>query len=141
LSLQNGITPSNAEPHIWLHHNDNKYEYIAIYIDDLAIAAEDPKEIVDILMDCYKFKLKGTGPITVYLGIDFFHDECGVLCMTPRKYIEKMCATFEQLFGHPPNKPVVTSPIEKNNHLELDTSELLGLDDITKYQSLIGALQ
>ena len=60
--------------------------------------------------------------------------------MTPRKYIEKMCATFEQLFGHPP-KQVVTSPIQKNDHPELDTSELLGLDDITKYQSLIGALQ
>jgi len=51
-----------------------------------------------------------------------------------------MCATFEQLFGHPP-KQVVTSPIEKNDHPELDTSELLCLDDITKYQSLIGALQ
>ena len=38
-------------------------------------------------------------------------------------------------------KQVVTSPIEKNDHPELDTSELLGLDDITKYQSLIGALQ
>ena len=60
--------------------------------------------------------------------------------MTPRKYIEKMCATFEQLFGHPP-KQVVTSPIEKNDHPELDTSELLDLDNTTKYQSLIGALQ
>jgi len=57
--------------------------------------------------------------------------------MTPRKYIEKMCTSFEQLFGHPP-KQVVTSPIEKNDHPELDTSELLGLDDITTYQSLIG---
>ncbi len=51
-----------------------------------------------------------------------------------------MCATFEQLFGHPP-KQVVTSPIQKNDHPELDTSELLVLDDITKYQSLIGVLQ
>jgi len=51
-----------------------------------------------------------------------------------------MCATFEQLFGHPPNQ-MVASPIEKNDHPELDTSELLGLDDITKYQLLIGALQ
>jgi len=60
--------------------------------------------------------------------------------MTPWKYIEKMCATFEQLLGHPP-KQVVTSPIEKNDHPELDTSELLSHDDIKKYQSLIGALQ
>jgi len=135
------FTPSKAKPDIWLCPNGNKYEYIAVYVDDLAIAAEDPKKIVDILINHYKFKLKGTGPIAVYLGIDFFRDEHGVLCMTPRKYIEKMCATFEQLFGHPP-KQVMTSPIEKNDHPEMDTSELLGLDDITKYQqSLMGALQ
>jgi len=134
-----GFIPSKAEPDIWLRRNGNKYEYIAVYIDDLAIAAEDPKGIVEILMQHYKFKLKGTGPITVYLGTDFFRDECGVLCMTQRKYIEKMCATFEQLYSHP-SKQVVTSPIEKNAHPELDTSELLGLNDIPKYQSLMSLL-
>ena len=35
----------------------------------------------------------------------------------------------------------MTSPIEKNDHPELDTTDLLGDDDILKYQSLIGALQ
>jgi len=97
-----GFTPSKAKPDIWLCPNSSKYEYVAVHVDDLAIAAEDPKKIfVDILIKHYKFKLKGTGPITVYLRIDFFHDECGVLCMTPRKYIKKMCATFEWLFSWP----------------------------------------
>ena len=117
-----GFISSKGEPDIWLCPNGNRYEYIAVYINDLAIAAEDPKKIIDILIKYYKFKLKGTGPITVYLGVDFINDECGVLCMTPRKYIEKiMCATFEQLFGHPP-KQVVTSPIEKNDHIELEAN-------------------
>jgi len=35
----------------------------------------------------------------------------------------------------------VTSPIEKSDHPELDTSDLLDEDDTIKYQSLIGALQ
>ena len=35
----------------------------------------------------------------------------------------------------------MTSPIEKNDHPELDTSDLLNDEDIVKYQSLIGALQ
>ena len=34
-----------------------------------------------------------------------------------------------------------SSPLEKNHHPELDDSPLLGVDDIAKYQSLIGALQ
>jgi len=60
--------------------------------------------------------------------------------MAPIQYIEKMCATFECLFGHPP-KQYVTSPFEKNDHPELDTSDFLDDDDTVKYQSLIGALQ
>ena len=35
----------------------------------------------------------------------------------------------------------MTSPIEKNDHPELDTWDLLDDEGIVKYQSLIGALQ
>jgi len=52
-----GFIPSKAEPDIWMRPNGNKYEYIALYVDDLAIAAEDPNTIVDILIKHYKFKL------------------------------------------------------------------------------------
>jgi hypothetical protein len=74
------------------------------------------------------------------LGMDFYREDDGTLCIAPRKYIEKMIATYELLFGELP-KQTVTSPIEKNDHPELDTSELLDDDGIKKYQSLIGALQ
>ena len=60
--------------------------------------------------------------------------------MAPRKYIEKICDSFKRIFGHPP-KTNVSSIIEKNDHPELDTSELLDLEEIQRYQSLIGALQ
>jgi len=127
-----GFTPSKAEPDIWLHHSGSKYEYIAMYVDDLAIAAKDPKQIVDVLMNHYKFKLKGTGPISFHLGMYLLRDDCGILCMASQQYIEKMCANFEHLFGYPP-KQSVTSPIEKNDHPELDTSDLLNEDDTIKY--------
>jgi hypothetical protein len=35
----------------------------------------------------------------------------------------------------------VFSPLEKGDHPELDTSELLNDDDVQKYQSLIGSMQ
>jgi len=105
-----GFTPSKAEPDIWLCCSDDKYEYIAIYVDDLAIAARNPKQIVEILMYRCKFKLKGTGPIAFHLGMDLFSNEHGVLCMAPRQYMEKMCDNLECMFGCPP-KQVVTSPI------------------------------
>jgi hypothetical protein len=123
-----------------MRQNGDRYEYIAVYVDDLALALLDPKEFSDILKDKYNFKLKGTGPISFHLGMDFYREEDGTLCIAPLKYIEKMIATYEHLFGQSPRQ-TVTSPIEKGDHPELDESELLDDDGVTKYQSLIGALQ
>ena len=58
-----GCYPYKEEPDIWTRERNSLYEYIAVYVDDLAIAAKDPKEITDALTTNYKFKLKGTGPI------------------------------------------------------------------------------
>ena len=135
-----GFLPSRSEPDIWMRLKHDLYEYIAVYVDDLAIAAHDPNEIISLLENKYKFKLKGTGDITYHLGIDFHRDKNGVLCMSPKKYIEKICESFEIIFGHPP-RTNCKAPIEKNDHPELDTSELLDEEFIQLYQSLIGALQ
>jgi hypothetical protein len=135
-----GFEPSKSEPDIWMRKNGNIYEYIAVYVDDLAIAAKDPKSITDTLMDKHKFKLKGTGPITYHLGCDFFRDSNGVMCSAPHKYIDKMISSYEQMFGCKP-KTNVSSPLEKGDHPELDTSDLLDEKGIQQYQSLIGAMQ
>ena len=50
------------------------YEYVAVYVDDLAIVMRNPEEFCNLLIDKYKYKLKGTGPITFHLGIEFFRD-------------------------------------------------------------------
>jgi hypothetical protein len=135
-----GFAPSKAEPDIWMRKNGDIYEYIAVYVDDLAIAAKDPKAITDLLMEKHKFKLKGTGPISFHLGCDFFRDSDGVMCMAPKKYIEKMISTYEQMFGEKP-RTCYSSPLEKGDHPEIDTSELLDESGIQQYQSLIGAMQ
>ena len=138
--LKMGFTPCKVEPDIWMRKNGTKYEYIAVYVDDLAIAAENPKEITDTLEQEYHFKLKGTGPLEYHLGCDFFRDDLGVLCFSPKRYIDKMLEGYKTLFGNKP-KTNVTSPLEKGDHPELDDSELLDEEGISKYQSLIGSLQ
>jgi hypothetical protein len=119
---------------------DDHYEYIAVYVDDLALALDDPQEFADILQERYNFKLKGTGPITFHLGMDFFRDEDGTLCMSPTKYIDKMVGNYKLMFGEAP-KQNVSSPLEKGDHPELDESELLSPEDVVMYQSLIGSYQ
>jgi hypothetical protein len=75
--------PCRAEPDVWMRKNGELYEYVAVYVDDLAIAMKDPKTFTDTLTNKYKFKLKGTGPISFHLGIDFRREEDGTLCMEP----------------------------------------------------------
>ena len=101
---------------------------------------KNPEEIINLLENKYKFKFKVSGPIGYHLGCDFFRDKYNVLCMAPRKYIQKEVDSFYSMFGEMPNLRV-WSPLEKGDHPELDTSNELDIDNIKKYQSLLGALQ
>jgi hypothetical protein len=122
-----------------LRQVDDIYENIAVYIDDLAITSKDPNSIIKTWTEDYNFKLKGTGPISVHLGCDFFRNEGGVLCFAPRKYIDKVIGSYECMFGSKP-KTNVLSPLEKGDHPEIDTSDFLDAAGIQQYQSLIGQL-
>jgi hypothetical protein len=119
---------------------DEHYEYIATYVDDLAVSSKDPKAITNTLMNKYNLKLKGTGEIEYHLSMSFHRNDRNELCISPQWYIEKMVDNYKQLFGESPSHRL-QSPLESNNHPEIDSSEFLGEDDIQKYQSLIGAMQ
>ena len=43
------FTPCKAEPDIWMRRNGEIYEYIAVYVDDLAFAMKDPGKFVETL--------------------------------------------------------------------------------------------
>jgi hypothetical protein len=115
------------------------YEYICVYVDDLIICSRRPEKIVKVLEGRHKFKLKGTGPIHFHLGCDYFRDKDGTMCYAPKKYIGKMIDEYEREFGSKPK--LYSSPLERGDHPEQDTSELLDLRGIKLYQSLIGSLQ
>jgi hypothetical protein len=119
---------------------DNHYEYIATYVDDLAISSKDPKAITDTLMNKYNFKLKGTGEIEFHLGMSFCRNDRNELRISPQRYIEKMVDNYKQLFGEF-HLHCSQSPLESNDHPEIDSPKFLSEDDIQKYQSLIGAMQ
>ena len=134
-----GFQQSKADDDVWMRQDDDVYEYIAVYTDDLAIASRDPSKIIDTLQNQANFKLKGVGPIKYHLGCDYTRDSDGTLSVGPRKYIEKMIGAYEQMFGETPKN--FNSPLERNDHPEVDESEELSIEDIIKYQSMIGALQ
>ena len=64
----------------------NLYEYIAVYVDDLWIAAQHPKDTINILKSKYNLKFIGDGPLTYHLGADYFQDPDGTMVSQPKKY-------------------------------------------------------
>jgi len=124
---------------MWKRDKGDHCEHIAVCVDDLMIASRDPETIALILVKEHCFKLKGTGPTKFHLGCDFHRDEEGPLCCAPKKHIEKILDNYQRIYGELPRR--AQSPLLQNDHPELDTSELLSLDDQKIYQSLIGALQ
>ena len=53
-----GFKPSKADLDIWMKSSKDgsHYEYIAVYVDDLAICMKDPKSFCDTLKEKYKLK-------------------------------------------------------------------------------------
>ena len=51
-----GFIPSEDDPCVWMKEKKNLkcYEYLAMYVDDLCIAAQDPGKIIQTLKMDYK---------------------------------------------------------------------------------------
>ena len=116
------------------------YEYIAVYVDNLCITAESPSTIIDIFKTEDHLKVKGDGKLNCHLGADYFEDPDGAFVGQPKKYIDKLADTYRRLFNDDPPKGYKT-PLDKNDHPELDTSEILEEEMAAKYLTMVGQLQ
>ena len=133
--------PSKADPDVWMRPEPGGtcYEYIAVYVDDLAIAAKDPQAFCNELKRKYNLKLKGVGPLEYHLGCTYKKDPDGTLAADPRRYVNKILESYERMFNEKPRKS--RPPLEGGDHPELDTSELCDDHQTKQFQTLIGQLQ
>ena len=69
--------------------------------------------------------------MTYHLGADYLEDPDGTFVSQPKKYIDKFADTYKRLFNADP-------PIDKNDHPELDTSDILEGDMAAKYLTMVG---
>ena len=127
------FTTYKAHPCIWLRKAPNLrcYECVAVYLDDLCIGAESPSAIIDILKTKYNLKVKGDGKLIYDLGADYFEDPDGTFVSQPKMYIDKLAETYKRLFNDEPPKDHKT-PLDKSDHPELDTSEIIEGDMAAK---------
>ena len=133
--------PSQADPDVLMRPEPGGtcYEYIAVYVDDLAIAAKDPQAFCNELEKKYNLKLKGVGPLEYHLGCTYKKDPDGTLAADPRRYVNKILESYERMFKEKPRKS--RPPLEGGDHPDLDTSELCEEHQTKQFQTLIGQLQ
>ena len=131
---------SKVDPNLWMRDVGDVWEYIVIYVDNSIVAMKDAQGLFDALQGAnVGFIMKGVGKPTYHLGTDFFRDNNGTLSLGPQTYSKQLCSSFESLYGEQPK--TFFSPLDHEDHPELDDSLLCGPDDTTKFQSLIGACQ
>ena len=75
------------------------YEYITVYVDDLAICMQDSQAFCDTLKQKYKLKLKGVGPLSYHLRCGYTRDEHRTLVADQRIYVGKILESYEKMFG------------------------------------------
>ena len=133
--------PSKAEIDVWMRPEPGGtcYEYIAVYVDDLAIAAKDPQAFCNELKKGYNLKLKGVGHFEYHLGCTYKKDPDGTLAADPRRYINKILESYERMFKEKPRKS--KPPLERGDHPELHTPELCDEHQTNQFQTLVGQLQ
>ena len=133
--------PSKADPDVWMRPEPGGtcYEYIAVYVHDLAIATKDPQAFCNELKKKYNLKIKGVGPLEYHLGCTYKKDPDGTLAADPRRYVNKILESSERMFKEKPRKS--RPPLEGGDHPELHTPELCDEHQTNRFQTLVRQLQ
>jgi hypothetical protein len=134
-----GFTPCKSDPDVWMKDCGLHYEYVCVYVDDLAVMMKDPDKFFADLKKISGFGLKGEGDIKYHIGGDFFRDPDGTLVYSAKTYVDRMLANYQRLFGQMPKEYI--TPLDPNDHPELDLSPELDEEGKAIYMSLIGCIQ
>jgi len=141
-----GFKPSRADSDLWMRHDGKgNYEYLATYIDDIAVFSKNPMAIIHELQKDYV--LKGIGKPEYYLGgnINEIHEDSiwrkyGTrMSMSADTYIKNSLDRLQQLIGCGEFRKA-KSPMSQEYHPETEDSNLLDASMASKYRGIIGSL-
>ena len=86
IMLDMGFSPCKADPCVWLRKAKcaTKYEYVAIYVDDLLIACDCASDFIHTLKRKHNLKFEGDEPLKYHLGCDYHMDQMAPLLHNPK---------------------------------------------------------
>lgn len=65
-----GFNQSKAESDVWMRINNDIYEYLSVYVNEIIIESKQPNEIISKLTYVYYLKLKGKRSLSYHIGMD-----------------------------------------------------------------------
>jgi hypothetical protein len=126
-----GFIQSKADYSLFTRLKGSSYIALLVYVDDVAIASNDPKVVSDfIILLNDKFKLKDLGPLKYFLGFEIARSTEGI-SVCQRKYALEILEDLGLLASK-----LVSFPIEQDLKLPKDGGTLLS--DSTSYRRLVG---
>ena len=82
----------------------NHYEYIAVYVDDLAICMKDPQAFCDTVEEKYTLKLKELDPSVTILDVDIPEMKMEPLLLIEKNMLKKSLSHMKKMLGSKPKK-------------------------------------
>lgn len=131
-----GLTPLQVDQCLYVLRNGNRLIIVAVYVDDILIASNDPSEMDKMKASLSKtFNMKDLGPLHYCLGIEFEQDlDKGVIVMKQQKYVTEILERFGMVDCNPVATPLNPSEVLRKPSIEEN------IDENLPYQSLIGSL-
>jgi hypothetical protein len=128
--------PSKADISLFQYHKGSVTIFLLVYVDDIIIASSSSSAVEALLQDLKSdFTLKDLGPLSYFLGIEVKQTSDGI-CLSQDKYTTDLLKCVG-MFSY---KPSIT-PLSSTGKLSAHEGEVLSLEDATRYQSIVGALQ
>ena len=128
-----GFQQHPSEFGLFFKRSDNGLCMVALYVDDLLIASSRPDEIQEVkeyLSECYE--MKDMGLVKKFLGLNIEQGD-SYITLSLEDYIEKKIEELRLTDLHNPYTPL-------QSKIDYCDGSSPRLDNITKYQSLIGTL-
>jgi len=134
-----GFKPSRADPDLWIRLEDDgeSYEYIATHVDDVICVGKDPLRHITKLKEQFPIRNISLTP-EYYLGNTMEVQKNGTIKVSLKKYVKEIISKHERKYGSLRKENVTHTP---SDHPEIDDSNFLNSDGITRFQSVMGVCQ
>jgi hypothetical protein len=135
-----GFIPSKADPDLWIRQQDDHYEYIGVFVDDVLVFSATPTKIFEELQTKYHYEFKDICEPEYYNGADIYFDNVlANYCMSTRTYLKNIVEKIETLLKIELKN--YGSPMAPSDHPEIDDTDFLSPEQTKVYQMLIGCAQ